>query len=115
MLLYGTNLKLLNTQGKSYDIVENIMRTHAGLLQKLGLRLLLVFCMVGGVSSCATTKGMGGKGSGGGGSMGSGSPGFRLFGGDLSLNPGELIGGVIVLLVILAAILIIRRLTSGKK
>jgi hypothetical protein len=91
------------------------MRTHAGLLQKLGLRLLLVSCMVGGVSSCATTKGMGGKGSGGGGSMGSGSPGFRLFGADLSLNPGELIGGVIVLLVILAAILIIRRLTSGKK
>ncbi len=106
---------IVNTQGKSYDIVVNSMRTNAGLFQKLGFRLLLILYIVGGVTSCATTRGMANKTGAGGGGMGAGGPGFRLFGYDLSLNPGELIGGVIVLLVVLAAIIIIRKLTSGKK
>jgi hypothetical protein len=91
------------------------MKNNKGFLIKLGLNLSVLLGVLAEITSCATTRGMSNKTGGSGGNMGTGGPGFRLFGSDLFLNPGELIGGVIVLVVILAGIIIIRKLTSGKK
>ncbi len=77
--------------------------------------LVLWLCALCPIISCATTGGAGSQTGNRGEDVGLGGPGFTLFGGALPVNTAELIGGVVVLVIILASVIIIRQIVSKKK